>query len=68
MGPNDKWSNLGPLIDVTNKKLMQFGIVSHYLSIDEQMVPYFGRHFLKLSYAVNQFDLSTRIGCFVDMS
>ena len=23
---------------------MQFGIVSHYLSIDEQMVPYFGRH------------------------
>ena len=41
---NDKWFKLPPLIYVVNKKLMQFCIFSHYLSIDEQMIPYFGRH------------------------
>lgn len=31
-----------------NKKFIQFGVFSHYLSIDEQMVPYFGRHYCKM--------------------
>ena len=41
-------SKLQPLTDVVNKKLIQFCIFSHYLSIDEQMVPYFGRHSCKM--------------------
>ena len=36
---DDKWAKLRPII--------QFGVFSHYLSIDEQMVPYFGRHSCK---------------------
>ena len=44
---DDKWANLRPLFDVVNKKLIQFGVFSHYLSIDEQIVPYFGRHSCK---------------------
>ena len=45
---NDKWFKLLPLIYVVNKKLIQFRIFSHYLSTDEQMIPYFGRHLCKM--------------------
>ena len=45
---NDKWFKLPPLIYVVNKKLIQFRIFPHYLSIDEQMIPYFGRHLCKM--------------------
>ena len=38
----DKWVKLRPLIEVVNEKLQQFSIFSSKLSIDEQMVPYFG--------------------------
>nr|CAH7746854.1 unnamed protein product [Callosobruchus chinensis] len=31
-----------------NEKNMQFGIFSHNLSIDEEMVTYFGRHSCKM--------------------
>ena len=41
---NDKWAKLRPLIDIVNNKLIQFGAFAVHLSIDEQMVPYFGRH------------------------
>ena len=45
---NDKWSKLRPLINAVNDKLVQFGVFSKHLSIDEQMVPYFGRHSCKM--------------------
>lgn len=45
---NDKFAKLRPIFDVINKKNMQFGIFSHNLSIDEEMVPYFGRHGCKM--------------------
>ena len=41
---NDKWEKLRPLIDTVNDKLIQFGAFTEHLSIDEQMVRYFGRH------------------------
>ena len=41
---NDKWAKLRPLIDIVNDKLIQFGAFTEHLSIDEQMVRYFGRH------------------------
>ena len=46
--PDDKWAKLRPLIDLTNEKLIQFGVFAEHLSIDEQMVPYFGRHSCKM--------------------
>lgn len=45
---SDKFAKLRPLIDALNKKFLQFGIFSNYLSIDEEMVPYFGRHSAKM--------------------
>ena len=36
-----------PLYNILNEKLFQFGIVHDSLSIDESMVPYFGRHSCK---------------------
>ena len=45
---NDKWAKLRPLIDIVNNKLIQFGALAEHLSIDEQMVPYFGRHSCKM--------------------
>lgn len=45
---SDKFAKLRPLIDALNEKFMQFGIFSRHLSIDEEMVPYFGRHSAKM--------------------
>ena len=45
---SDKWSKLRPLVDMVNAKLSQFGVFNQHLSIDEQMVPYFGRHSCKM--------------------
>ena len=45
---NDKWAKLSPLIDIVNDKLIQFGAFTEHLSIDEQMLPYFGRHSCKM--------------------
>ncbi|XP_037937390.1 uncharacterized protein LOC119670695 [Teleopsis dalmanni] len=45
---NDRFAKVTPLIALVNKKFMQFGVFHEYLSIDEQMVPYFGRHSSKM--------------------
>lgn len=45
---DDKWAKLRPLFDLVNEKLVQFGVFAEHLSIDEQMVPYFGRHSCKM--------------------
>lgn len=39
---------LRPLFELANQKFNQFGVWAHSLSIDEQMVPYFGRHSCKM--------------------
>lgn len=44
----DKYSKLRPFFDAMNEKFLQFGVFSFNLSIDEQMVPYFGRHSCKM--------------------
>ncbi|KAK9729882.1 Transposase IS4 [Popillia japonica] len=44
----DKFAKVRPLFDLLNERFLQFGIFSHNLSIDEQMVPYFGRHSAKM--------------------
>nr|CAI5827507.1 unnamed protein product [Callosobruchus analis] len=45
---NDKFAKVRPFFDVINKKILQFGMLSFNLSIDEQIVPYFGRHSCKM--------------------
>lgn len=44
----DRFAKVRPLIDTLNRKYQQFGIFTTYLSIDEQMIPYFGRHNCKM--------------------
>ncbi|KRZ71345.1 PiggyBac transposable element-derived protein 3 [Trichinella papuae] len=44
----DKLSKVTPLYDMLNKLLAQFGVFHSLLSVDEAMVPYFGRHSAKM--------------------
>ena len=44
----DKLAKIRPLQDKVNASLQQLGFFEKDLSIDEQMVPYFGRHFAKM--------------------
>ena len=46
--PSETWAKLRPLFDVANRKLTQFGVFSSHLSIEEQIVPYFGRDSCKI--------------------
>ena len=48
LSSDDKWVKLRSLFDIVNKNLIQFGVFAEHLSIDEQMVPYFGRHSCKM--------------------
>ena len=44
----DKLAKIRPLQDRVNASLQQFGVFAKNLAIDEQMVPYFGRHSAKM--------------------
>ena len=44
----DRWSKIRPLINAINCKLKSFGIYKQYLSIDESIIPYFGKHPTKM--------------------
>ena len=46
--PGNKMSKISPLYDMMNKNLVQFDIFHSLVSIDESMVPYFGRHNAKM--------------------
>jgi len=41
---DDKLYKVREYADMLNSKFAKFGVFSHNLSIDEQMIPYFGRH------------------------
>ena len=45
---NDKFAKVTPLNEALNKNFLQFGIFCHNLSVDEQMIAYYGRHSLKM--------------------
>ena len=42
-----RMAKVKPLYDILNEKLRRFGVVHEDLSIDESMVPYYGRHSCK---------------------
>ena len=44
----DKAAKVRPLLEELNRVLLQFGVIDSKLSVDEQMVPYFGRHSCKM--------------------
>eukprot|EP00112_Aurelia_sp_Birch-Aquarium-sp1_P019240 Seg472.1 transcript_id=Seg472.1/GoldUCD/mRNA.D3Y31 product="PiggyBac transposable element-derived protein 3" protein_id=Seg472.1/GoldUCD/D3Y31 len=44
----DKWTKLRPLVEMVNEKLKVFGIFRSNLSIDEQIIPYYGHHSCKM--------------------
>lgn len=43
----DKLFKIRPLVDKFNQKFVMFGVFSKNISIDEQMIRYFGHHYLK---------------------
>lgn len=45
---HDKFAKVTPLNDFVNNNFMRFGVFSHNLSIDEQMIAYYGRHSCKM--------------------
>ena len=45
---DDKLYKVREYADMLNSKFAKFGVFSHSLSIDEQMIPYFGRHSCKM--------------------
>lgn len=44
----DGFAKVRQFIESANHRFMQFGIFSHDLSIDEEMIPYYGRHSSKM--------------------
>lgn len=44
LNKNDKFAKIRPLLDRVNRNFQDFAPVQEYHSIDESMVPYFGRH------------------------
>ena len=48
LDPKNKFAKVAPLNELLNKKFLQFGVFSHNLSIDEQMIAYYGRHSCKM--------------------
>ncbi len=44
LNTEDRMAKVRPLLDLVNKKLLQFGVFSESLVVDEQMVPYYGGH------------------------
>lgn len=46
--PGDKLYKVRSFISALNTRFQQFGVFSKYLSIDEEMVPYFGHHSAKM--------------------
>ena len=48
LAKNDKLSKVRPYLNLMHKNFAQFGVFSKCLSVDEQMVPYFGHLFTKM--------------------
>jgi hypothetical protein len=44
----DKIAKIRPLIETTNESLKLFGIFEKHLSMDEQIIPYYGHHNCKI--------------------
>lgn len=43
----DKALKITPLFEMINKQFLKYGVFSKYISIDEQMIRYYGHHYFK---------------------
>ena len=59
----DKMSKISPLYNVLNCNLVQFDIFHELLSVDELMVPYFGRHSAKMFIKEKPIRFGYKIWC-----
>ena len=62
LDPNDKFSKVGPLLDKLNKQCLLNHLPAQTVSIDESMVPYFGRHECKQFMKNKPVNLDTNFG------
>ena len=46
--PGDKMAKISPMYNKLNQQLVQYGMFHDLLSVDESMVPYYGRHSSKM--------------------
>lgn len=44
----DKLAKVRPYIRILNENFLKYGVFSTHLSVDEQMIPYFGKHSCKM--------------------
>ena len=51
----------------SKQNLIQFGVFAEHLSIDEQMVPFFGRHSCKMFIRGKPIRLATKTGYYAQM-
>ena len=59
----NKMSKVLPLYEMMNENLIQFGVFHNLLSIDESMVPYYGRHSAKMYIKGKPIRLGYKIWC-----
>ena len=62
LDPNDKFSKVRLLIEKLNKQCLLQHLPEQTVSIDESMVPYFGRHRCKQFMRNKPFSLDIRFG------
>ena len=62
LDPNDKFSKVGPLLNKLNKECLLNHLPEQTVSIDESMVPYFGRHECKQFMKNKPVNLDTNFG------
>ena len=63
----NKCAKILPIYDILNTNIWQFGVFHELLSVDESMVPYFGRHGAKCTSKENQSDSVTKPGAFAQL-
>lgn len=68
LGKTDKYVKVRPLFDIINLKFMQFDVFHEHLSIDEQMVPYFGRHSCKMYMKNKPIKFGYKLWCMASSS
>ena len=69
LAPNDKYSKVRPLFDLLNRRFIQYFPREQNLSIDESMIPYYGKNSLKqhikgkpIRFGYKQWVIATPLG------
>uniref|UniRef100_A0A336M992 CSON012399 protein n=1 Tax=Culicoides sonorensis TaxID=179676 RepID=A0A336M992_CULSO len=63
LGKNDKFAKVRPLFDLLNKKFKEFAPHHQMHSVDESMVPYYGRHGAKQTIRDKPIRVGFKIWC-----